>query len=330
MPRNINGDLLKSISIFGVVYIHAYSLIDKTSILIFIRDAYRFAVPCFIILWAYFLEKHFLRKENDKKKYLTTRFIHLLRVFLIWSLLYFLLSVNWSTLTFKNLFSQYFSGYGWSGQYFFIILFQLIIIYPLLRKIYHIKILRFLFIILTFILYTYFEFYFYMLPEMIVKLGYRPFYFWIIYVFIGISLARNPSKKISTIFLFSPIILGLELFYLGKYNFEHFDYITLGTLIFSSLFCAFFTQKKPLNYTEKINKLISFIGQNTLIIFVSNPLVIILLNNIIEHTGLINTEVQTHTWINILLSLVIVTIVFIATLLIIKVLKKTRLIKILG
>lgn len=40
-----------------------------------------------------------------------------------------------SSIQLSDLITGYWSGYGWSGQYFFIILFQLIVIFPIIRLI---------------------------------------------------------------------------------------------------------------------------------------------------------------------------------------------------
>ncbi|WP_363323170.1 acyltransferase [uncultured Maribacter sp.] len=331
MTRNINADLIKSISIFGVVYIHSCTVFGEIDSLVFLRDIFRFAVPCFIILWAYFFEKSYAKKTPEqRKKYLINRFIHLLRVFIIWSLFYFILTVDLDTLNFKKFFSIYFSGHGWSGQYFFIILFQLIITYPILRKTYNIKFLKILVILTSITLYVLFEFHLSNIPVILNKLGYRPIYFWVIYVFIGITLARNKIKSISSIFILSPLLIGLELYILRLKNIIHLDYITLGTLTFSILLCISFLKLKNLNYSEKLNRLIDFIGKNTLVIFVSNPLLIIALKQLIQYSGIYIEIMLMPIWLKICISLLAVLTVFSGTLIISNLLHKTKLIKFLG
>ncbi|WP_282074640.1 acyltransferase family protein [Maribacter aquivivus] len=331
MPRNINADVLKCMSIIGVVYIHSYAILGEVDSLIFLSDIFRFAVPCFIILWAYFLEKSISKKPPEQiTKYLTKRLLHLLRVFMIWSILYFFLFVEWGSLNIKTFFSKYFSGYGWAGQYFFIILFQLIPFYPFLRKIYNSKFLRVIIVLISILIYLVFEFYLNMVPEVFKKLGYRPFYFWIPYVFLGIALARKKIKSFSIIFIISPLLIGLELYVLRKNNIGHFDYITLGTLLFSILFCGIFLKLESFNLSEKLNTLIDFIAKNTLVIFVSNPLLIIVLKKLIEYSNITTGIMLLPAWLRICLSLLTVMIVFSGTLIITNFLHKTKLIKFLG
>ena len=74
MQRNLNADILKSISIFGVVFIHASSIFGEFDIMLFFRDMFRFAVPCFIILWAFFFEKSYDKKSEEQRlKYIYYR-----------------------------------------------------------------------------------------------------------------------------------------------------------------------------------------------------------------------------------------------------------------
>ena len=86
MPtRHHTSDILKTASIFGVVYIHSYSRYDNlwTEML---SDLFRIAVPCFIILFAYFFEKSILKGKGFK--YIFSRFSHMLLVFVAWSTIY--------------------------------------------------------------------------------------------------------------------------------------------------------------------------------------------------------------------------------------------------
>ena len=330
MQRNLNADILKSISIFGVVFIHASSIFGEFDIMLFFRDMFRFAVPCFIILWAFFFEKSYDKKSEEQRlKYIYYRFFHLFRVFLLWSLLYFFITVDWGSLNAKNLISKYFSGYGWAGQYFFIILFQFLLIYPLIRLIYHIKFLRELAIILVVIIYMVWGYYYDALPELLKKLGYRPFYFWLPYVFLGITLTKDKVNKVSLIFMFVPILIAVEFFVLEKLGLQHTDYITIGVL-FSMMFCISLLKYPTIVISERLNYALGFIGRNTLIIFVSNPLVILLINKMLE-VGVVNEKLNLLPMgIKLVLSFLMVILIFVGTLAIAKFLHKSTLIKILG
>lgn len=330
MNRNINADLIKSISIIGVVFIHAYTIFGPVNNLLFVEDLFRSSVPCFIILWALFFEKSFSKKnKQQQRKYVISKLIYLFRVYLIWSVIYFLIQVEWEQLNFRNLITKYFSGYGWSGQYFFIVLFQLIILYPLIRTLYNNKALRILTYICSITIFVYFEFNLKNIPEIIQKLGSRPFYFWTPYVFVGIILAREKINSISPWLILSPFLISIEFYINRSLNLFHYSYITLGTLIFSILYCISLYKIK-LNIHAKFEKIITFIGNNTLIIFVSNPLIIILVEKYTDTFYISDDFLCLPIGQKLLISFFSVISVFLCTLLIIKFLQKSKLIKIFG
>ena len=329
--RNTNADVLKSISIFGVVFIHGASIFGESEIMLFLRDMFRFTVPCFITLWAYFFEKSYRKKiQSDRRKYIIKRFVHLLRVFVLWSLLYFFLTVDWQNLTLRDMLTKYFSGYGWSGQYFFIILFQFLLLYPLIRKVYDIKLLRVLTLTMVVLMYWGWNYSYVLLPEPLKKLGFRPFLFWLPYVFLGMALARDKVNRVSLWFAACPLLLAFEFLLLRKLDFSHMDYITLGVLVFSMLFCLALLQSKTIAIPEKLNNILGFVGRNTLIVFVSNPLIIILINKLLE-VGVVNERLNLFPlWTKVVLSIIAILLIFMGTLGIAKFLHKSTLIKIFG
>ncbi|WP_180268579.1 acyltransferase [Maribacter sp. 6B07] len=329
IQRNINADFIKTISIFGVVFINSVPIFGELKLLGFLSDAFRFAVPCFIMLWAYFFENSYCNKPKEQRlKYLTTRFIYLFRVFFIWSFIYFIITVEWQTVNLKSLVTTHFLGYGWSGQYFFIILFQLIFLYPLLRKVYAIKVLRYLTYIISILLYFNYEWYHATIPEQILKLGGRPFYFWLPYLLIGIGLARNDIKKISPWFALVPFLIGIEFFILESLHLRHLVYITLGVFVCSILFCISLLKNNRIQINQKTENLIQFIGSNTLTIFVSNPLIVIIIEKIIAVNTLNEIIVSAPSWMKICIAILTVITVFISTLAIAKLLHKSKLAKI--
>lgn len=329
--RNTNADVLKSISIFGVVFIHGSSILGESDIMLFLRDMFRFTVPCFITLWSFFFEKSYQKKnKTDRRKYIVKRFVHLFRVFVLWSLLYFFLTVDWQNFTAKDILTKYFSGYGWSGQYFFIILFQFLLLYPLIRKVYEIKFLRVLTLATVVLIYLGWNYSYGVLPEPIKKLGFRPFLFWLPYVFLGMALAKNKVNRISLWFGVCPLLLAVEFLLLRKWEFSHMDYITLGVLVFSLLFCIALLQSKSIVVPERFNNVLGFVGRNTLIVFVSNPLIIILINKLLE-VGVVNERINLFPlWTKVVLSLIAIILIFMGTLGIAKFLHKSTLIKIFG
>lgn len=288
MTRNLSADLLKSIAIFGVVYIHGHSLLGGTYFLSeLIENLFRFCVPSFIIMWAYFFEKSYSKRDSkEQKAYLFGRFKHLFGVFLFWSVIYFLITVNWQTVSLKDLITKHFSGYGFAGQYFFIILFQLLLFYPVLQWTYNRKVARFIVLVICIVSYIIRGYFPLLLPEAILKLGDRPFLYWLPYVYVGIALAREQLPKLSIWGVFSLLLIPIEFYWLEIIGTNHSHYITLCVLVSSILTTISVIQSKFSTKHKRIEKLINFTGQNTLTIFVLNPLVIYLLE-----VGQIGTKV---------------------------------------
>jgi hypothetical protein len=274
--REVNIDFLKMVSIFGVVYIHgAETFVQKNIITSTLSDFFRFGVPIFIILWAYFLEKTMLKNDNSEHtNILIAKFKYFFVIYIIWSMLYFLLRVNWNTLTLSSFITKYFSGYGWAGQYFFIILFQLIISYKIIRYSYDLTWLRSLTMIIFSLITIIYSFFPENIPSVILKLGDRPFIFWIIYVYIGIELARNNIYKIPNWLIVTLLLIPIE----HHFNKGASAYIRPSILLSSILTTIIIVQKKWEIHSSLIRSIIHTVGQNTMIIFISNPIIIILFN----------------------------------------------------
>lgn len=284
MNRSISADLLKSLSIFGVVFIHGSSLLGTNShFVIYISSLFRFCVPCFIIIWAYLFEKSYQKKPKDERtKYILSKFLHLFTVFFVWSFFYFLNLADWNTLNLTNVITTHFSGYGWSGQYFFIILFQLLVIFPIVRK--QSRFLYNLIVILLILIYIYYGYFYSEVPDIMKKIGNRPFIFWLPYVFIGISLANDKIKKIRLSYVLIVCLIPIESYILNYFGIDHDAYITPIVLLSSIIFSIAILQNQITIKSAFIANIISFIGKNTLTIFVSNPMVILILNSIIQKT----------------------------------------------
>jgi surface polysaccharide O-acyltransferase-like enzyme len=330
MSRNRNADLLKTISIFGVVYIHGSSLLGGGDILNFIRENFRFAVPCFIILWSYFFDKSYKKKtEKEKTNYIFNRFIHLFRVYFIWSLLYFILTVNWEQLTFQTLFTTHFLGYGWAGQYFFIIIFQLLFLFPVLKKTYQINFIRISIITILTLIYILYGYSYELFPSFIKKIDLRPFIYWIPYVYFGIYLNTSKLPKSKAIIILLPLFIGIEFLILNQLDKEYSYYITPITLIVSILFTINILNLKLETFNKKTEKLIEFIANNTLVIFISNPLFVIIAKKILSTTGLKKTLLKLSGIETFTITIFLIVLIFILTLILIKIINKIGLKKIL-
>ncbi len=287
MSRSISADFIKTFSIFGVVFIHGSGMLGGSSIFNeYLSYFFRFCVPCFIILWAYFFEISYSKKDKkEKKKYIRVRFMHLFMIYLLWSLIYFFNLDEWHELSLKKIITMHFSGYGFAGQYFFIILFQLLLLYPFLRDLYSRKYYRNILLLITVGLYFVFGYCESFLPEIILKLGDRPFIFWIPYMYLGIFLSKNQTLKIPIIFSLTVCLIPIEFFILKNLNLSHSYYITPLVLLSSLLSCSSLLQNKIDIKNKYILNIIDYIGKSTMTIFVCNPLVILLISVFITANG---------------------------------------------
>jgi surface polysaccharide O-acyltransferase-like enzyme len=323
--RIIGIDFLKLISIFGVVFIHAR---NGNIIPEIISELFRVAVPLFIIFFAYFLEKS-LSNVSTKKEYyniLKQKFFLLFLPYAFFTILYFFVLNDLSIIKPKELITGYWSGYGWSGQYFFIILFQLILIFPLLQKLANVKLIYvaiislFLYIVISYIFWD---------LSIINKLSDRIFIYWIPYAILGVLLFRNINlfRKISNkIFLLSIIFIPIEFFIFKYLGIFHSPYVLVSVLISSSLIAIYFIVNEDIikeylpNYLKKLS---IYISNKTLGIFVLNPLFIFLLKPFFSFIQVENVFIDS---IMIFLFSIIISILCILT---VEILSKTFLRKVI-
>lgn len=283
MNRHFAPDLLKAIAAIGVVYIHGAIIFGTTSIFQkSIEYLFKFAVPCFLIIWAYFYEiSYSKRKGKERIKYTISKFKHLLYIYLIWGTIYFFLTVDWNTITSIKIITKHFLGYGWSGQYFLLILFQLFILFPILRILYEYKIIKLIILIFTILLYVVWSYFYGYIPSFITKIGDKLFIFWIPYIFLAISLARNKLKKIDLFYSLFVILIPLEFYLIKNIDSGFESRITLSVFLASTLLSiAIF--KNNLDFIPiKLKSQITLIAKNSFPIYLINPLVILILESII-------------------------------------------------
>lgn len=134
------ADFVRGAAIFGVVYIHgSFTFLSARAAPLIPQASFTWCVPVFVILTAFFAK----RAANESEtltfrayvKQAGKRLKRLLPPFIAWSSFYILLRNDWHGIGLARIVSRYFSGYGWSGQYFLIILIQLAVIFPLLCRI---------------------------------------------------------------------------------------------------------------------------------------------------------------------------------------------------
>ncbi|MDB2681505.1 acyltransferase [Opitutales bacterium] len=278
--RDFAPDLIKTCAILGVICIHCRQLVndDVTRYLDWVA---RSAVPTFIILWAVYTERALL---SGKKiiPYLSKRLTHIFLVFAIWSVFYLLLKETWSMPTMQSWLVRHFSGGAWAGQYFFIVLIQLILTYPLIRVTYNNKQLRLIILGLCIILYLMMGYGYNVFPDWIHRLKFRPFLYCIPYVYLGIAIARNKVPKIHPLWaLFGLVLIASEFWILEQLHLSHSAYITPGVLFGSMIFTVgLWHLEIPKLHFCYLQNVVTHIGKNTMTLFVANPLIILLLSKL--------------------------------------------------
>jgi hypothetical protein len=283
--RYFGIDIAKAISIFGVVYIHCGFSRDQFS-----SYAFRFGVPIFIIVSFFLSERLSIDKNIEFHSYtfLRKRSTRLLAPFIFWTTFYaltdFLLGIKTSV--------EITPVFGWTGQYFFIVLLQLTLAYPLLRKV-DINLRSLAVIMLTTLAVIYIPIsYFRQLTEFIFPKGESSLIFWVNYIALGIFFARNYEaianwlKKINLKHLRIPLIIICSLLLIGEQlllshfspgeiSFHPYTYSRISVFISSALIfliCLDFNQNLNINpmFTSKITSLSKW----SLGIFCLNPLLI--------------------------------------------------------
>jgi surface polysaccharide O-acyltransferase-like enzyme len=283
LNRMVAIDLLKTLAIFGVVFIHSN---NENVITEYISEMFRFAVPVFVVFFTFFLEKS-LSNVTSKQEYfsiLTKKFYMLFVPYIFFTIVYFFILNDVSKIQPRDLITGYWSGMGWSGQYFFIVLFQLIIFFPLIQKLSNIKTkwIFFLFI-LNLLFYILMAYALWQIP-IISNISDRLFIYWIPYAILGILLYRNINyfKQFANAYvvILSLMLIPLEFIVLDYYKFIHSPYVLPTVLIASVLISIYFIVHNNLiaSYmSEQVKNLSVYISKRTLGIFVLNPYFIFLL-----------------------------------------------------
>jgi surface polysaccharide O-acyltransferase-like enzyme len=283
--RLLDADFLKAISIFAVVFIHSALIIPVSVIPItWIFLSLRFCVPIFIFLWAYFTEKSF-EKADDKRSYLVKRFCGLLTPFLFWSLIYFFIVADFKKLTLIKFITTHWIGSGWSGQYYFIILFQLVAAFAILHTIARYLVGKRIFVILISVLfYTLISYSPLFNLGVIGKINDRPFFYWIPYVLLGISYSKLGIPKYYSFPIYfivlALVLIPLEVFVFHPVVASHTPYL-LPSAFISTVIILHSVLGKEMNYLRLngfIFYLMDLLSRNTLGIFCLNPLIVIVIS----------------------------------------------------
>lgn len=269
--RDNYADCLKAAAIVGVVCIHAD---------IPFRDVFRFCVPAFLGLWAFYAEKALARRDrSDQFAYLRNRWVELVVPYLAWSLLYIAIfrASQWSDARLHTIVGGWFGGFGWAGQTYFVILLQLVVLIPWLRRLVTDRTLVPL--IVAGSVFNLIAGYWLFDIQIVAKVNDRPFFYWLPFVFAGIALARGrfDGNPLWLALLAIALLCGAPF----ERRFTEAAYfsatVTLASLLL--LAAAVIGDRKAADAgamprTTWLTKLAGVLGRNTFAIFVANPLLI--------------------------------------------------------
>ena len=131
-------DVVRGLAIFGVVFIHGSGLLAPGPDPLHSADAFRWCVPMFIALTALLAARSVDRaasgSQNSSQFRMTLkRFGRLFVPYAAWTAVYMLI-FSGREITPRSLLTHYLSGYLWSGQYYFVIVLQLVWVLPALAR----------------------------------------------------------------------------------------------------------------------------------------------------------------------------------------------------
>jgi len=291
--RDFREDLLKAAAIFGVVFIHTPGGSGD------LRVFFRFCVPIFVALWAFHFEIGWAKRSPaERRPYIRSRIIRLTIPFLFWTAVYLLLFRHsldaWRMTSLHTIIGAWFGGYLWSGQYFLIILFQLIVVVTLLHRLIG-PASVWATLLAGLVLYAVVEFWLWQIP-LVSALGDRLFIYWLPYVALGIGLARGyfPSLPGLVFAVLGVVVLALgpaEFRWARHYSSTGSDYLLLSVYLGAMALTAAATQRRDLPRKDRVTAgqafpaaradvlvwASSYLGRNTFPVFVINPLVVYLI-----------------------------------------------------
>ncbi len=284
---------LKGLAILAVIGLHLLTFVPPQAVftyptnLLFIsvNQALRFCVPIFIFLSGFGLSLKYLNQKIKLLKFYQSRLTKILPLYLIWSAYYLFLSEYidpwWKVLETGPVWKILLLGWADYHLYFVSVILQLYLLFPFIHKLSlsKLKLTLMASLIAQLGLYSYFSFSQNPPSDQIQN---TIFLTWIFYFILGIYLARVKSfisKKISLLLL----IIGLILSIIDTHQYLQFSknivlairFAKIPQLLYSFGFISFFlnSQIKSLN-----NKIISWFGKHSYLIYLSHPVLVHLAN----------------------------------------------------
>ena len=280
---------LKGLSILAVVGLHLLTFVPPNNffktptnyLFLSIDQVLRFCVPVFIFLSGFGLSLKYQNQKLNLKQFYLSRLSKLLPLYLLWSTYYLFLSEWikpwWKVLETGPVWKILALGWADYHLYFVSVILQLYLLYPVLNKLAkkHLNLTLYLSLVMQIGLYAYFSFTQNPPPDQIQNTF---FLSWIFYFVFGIylSLKKNFISTKLSLFL---IFFGLLFSILDTYHYLNISrniilairFSKIPLILYSLGFISFFLSlpKNKLN-----QKTLSWLGQNSYLIYLAHPVLI--------------------------------------------------------
>jgi hypothetical protein len=269
--REMGPDLVKGIAAVGVVAIHASGSIAITPRAVaVIVDWSMLGVPLFVIAWSYNVGRSW-EEGAGNFVWLGRFYRRLIPPFLIWSLFYEVLSGE--ALHFDiSTFTHHWTGSGWPGQYYFILLFLLAPFVPVLRFIVSRNAAAAIVVGTTLVCFTAYSVNLYV-PHGILAQRWFPFY-WLGYATAGLWIARSGIRIHPAWCVILPIVMSIWSYvdHSIRPPLEH--YFTIPIFLSSLIIGAVVLPRKTSG--SRFNAIFVRVGRSSLAVFVLNPLLVLI------------------------------------------------------
>lgn len=284
-------DVLRAIAIIGIIAAHAAGIgyqfttsnINFWGTVIW-REITNFSVPLFIALSGFFLAKKNVETPKEYRAFINKQLLRVLIPFISWSVIYTIISYIYDT-PIKTLLLRFFTFQATGAFYFIILIIQLYLLLPILKKVATKKgiIICTLISLLMCSIFSYLRYFKSINPPPIIIGG--PFTTWIMFFVIGIYCGKT-TINISNITLILSAILFLILsifetyFIFSKTN-DIYNAVT-GVKISCFLYATSIILLLFKNANNKNYKILPYIGQVSFGIYLSHIIFLTFVSGILN------------------------------------------------
>ena len=263
--KNIMTQYIRALLTIFVIMIHSWVIYNsqfENIATIFIRNICNISVPTFLYISGFYFNK--IKYLNYPKNYLVRKIKRLIIPLLIWNLIYFALFSNFdikSLLTFNTA----------PHLYYLCVLFQLILLTPVLLKYPKLNYIMLLLNIAHLFIYRYM----WICLDVQIPFHYYLFTAWIVYYILGLNNNKLPKSSglLFIILLLFEFVYNLLIYY--NIGLEYtLSQMNLVNFIVSLTFITFINSIIKVTIKSKVNKIIKEIGDLSFGIFLSHMLVL--------------------------------------------------------